>query len=113
MVCLTLFFVCFAEYIAAGTLLMFAICRTIHGAPFGAVTVANSTCAIDVLPAARRNEGIGLYGLSNNFAMAIAPSVGIWLHDGMGSYGALFWIALGVAGLSVVVASTVNLPEKR
>ena len=112
MVCLTLFFVCFAGYIAAGTLLMFAICRTIHGAPFGAVTVANSTCAIDVLPAARRNEGIGLYGLSNNFAMAIAPSVGIWLHDGMGSYGALFWIALGVAGLSVVVASTVNLPEK-
>lgn len=55
MVCLTLFFVCFAGYIAAGTLLMFAICRTIHGAPFGAVTVANSTCAIDVLPAARRN----------------------------------------------------------
>ena len=60
MVCLTAFFVCFAGYIAAGTILMFAICRTLHGAPFGAVTVANSTCAIDVLPASRRNEGIGL-----------------------------------------------------
>ena len=91
---------------------MFAICRTLHGAPFGAVTVANSTCAIDVLPASRRNEGIGLYGLSNNFAMAIAPSVGIWLHDAVGSYMVLFWIALAVAGSSVVIAGTLKLPEK-
>ena len=112
MVCLTAFFVCFAGYIAAGTILMFAICRTLHGAPFGAVTVSNSTCAIDVLPSSRRNEGIGLYGLSNNFAMAIAPSAGIWLHDSIGSYGALFWIALAVAALSVLIGATVKLPEK-
>ena len=112
MVCLIAFFVCFAGYIAAGTILMFAICRTLHGAPFGAVTVSNSTCAIDVLPSSRRNEGIGLYGLSNNFAMAIAPSAGIWLHDSIGSYGALFWIALAVAALSVLIGATVKLPEK-
>lgn len=112
MLCLTAFFMCFAGYIAAGTILMFAICRTLHGAPFGAVTVANSTCAIDVLPASRRNEGIGLYGLSNNFAMAIAPSVGIWLHDAMGSYAALFWIALAVAGMAVAIAGTLRMPNK-
>ena len=112
MICLTAFFVCFAGYIAAGTILMFAICRTLHGAPFGAVTVANSTCAIDVLPSARRNEGIGLYGLSNNFAMALAPTTGIWIHDNLGSYQALFWIALIVAGLAVAIASTIQLPTK-
>ena len=112
MVCLTAFFVCFAGYIAASTILMFAICRTLHGAPFGAVTVSNRICAIDVLPSSRRNEGIGLYGLSNNFAMAIAPSAGIWLHDSIGSYGALFWIALAVAALSVLIGATVKLPEK-
>ena len=50
------FFVCFAGYIGAGTLLMFAIVRTVHGIPFGAATVANSTVAIDVLPSSRRNE---------------------------------------------------------
>ena len=112
MICLTAFFVCFAGYIAAGTILMFAICRTLHGAPFGAVTVANSTCAIDVLPSSRRNEGIGLYGLSNNFAMALAPTTGIWIHDNLGSYQALFWIALIVAGLAVAIASTIHLPTK-
>jgi MFS family permease len=77
MLCMSVFFVFFFGYIAAGTLLMFAVVRTLHGAPFGAVTVANSTVAIDVLPASRRNEGIGYYGLSNNLAMAIAPSIGI------------------------------------
>lgn len=112
MTCLTAFFVCFAGYIAASTILMFAICRTLHGAPFGAVTVANSTCAIDVLPASRRNEGIGLYGLSNNFAMALAPTVGIWIHDKWGSYEALFWIALLVAGMAVAIASTIHVPTK-
>ena len=113
MVCLSGFFVCFAGYIAAGTLLMFAIFRTLHGAPFGAVTVANSTCAIDVLPPSRRNEGVGLYGLSNNFAMAIAPSVGIWLYHAYGSFIILFWIAFFVALSSVLIASTIHLPEKQ
>lgn len=112
MTCLTAFFVCFAGYIAAGTILMFAIYRTLHGLPFGAVTVANSTCAIDVLPASRRNEGIGLYGLSNNLAMAFAPTIGIWIHDHLGSYQALFWIALVVAGAAVVIASTIKMPVK-
>ena len=112
MTCLAAFFICFAGYIAAGTLLMFAICRTLHGAPFGAATVANSTCAIDVLPSSRRNEGIGLYGLSNNLAMALAPTTGIWIHNHMGSYKVLFWVALVVAGLAVVIAATIHVPTK-
>ena len=112
MLCLSGFAVFFAGYIAAGTILMFAICRTLHGGPFGAVTVANSTCAIDVLPSSRRNEGIGLYGLSNNFAMAIAPSIGIYLHNIVDSYMILFWIAFVVAISAVLIAWTIRLPEK-
>ena len=61
-------------YLVAGTLLLFAVVRTLHGGPFGASTVANSTVAIDVLPSSRRTEGIGYYGLSNNLAMAMAPT---------------------------------------
>lgn len=112
MLCLSGFAVFFAGYIAAGTILMFAICRTLHGGPFGAVTVANSTCAIDVLPSSRRNEGIGLYGLSNNFAMAIAPSIGIYLHNMVDSYMILFWIAFVVAISAVLIAWTIRLPVK-
>ena len=65
---------------------MFTVVRTLHGAPFGALTVANSTVAIDVLPSSRRTEGIGYYGLSNNLAMALAPTIGIWLYQLTGSF---------------------------
>lgn len=112
MICFFTFFVFFLGYIAAGTLLMFAIVRTLHGAPFGAVTVANSTVAIDVLPTSRRNEGIGYYGLSNNLAMAIAPSVGVYIYKYTDNFTLLFWIALIVAAVGLFAASTIQLPSK-
>lgn len=111
-VCFSVFFVFFLGYIAAGTLLMFAIVRTLHGAPFGAVTVANSTVAINVLPSSRRNEGIGFYGLSNNLSMALAPSVGIYIYKYTNNFTLLFWIALVVAFLGLIAASTVKLSSK-
>ena len=62
LISLFLYFLLFGGYLLAGTLVLFAIVRTMHGGPFGASTVANSTVAIDVLPSSRRNEGIGFYG---------------------------------------------------
>ena len=109
-ICLSLFFVFFAGYIVASTLLMFAIVRTLHGGPFGAATVANSTVAIDVLPSSRRNEGLGYFGLSNNLAMAIAPSVGIYLYKLLNDFSVLFWIALVVAFVGLLIDGTVKLP---
>ena len=90
--CFFLFFIIFTGYIGAGTLLMFAIVRTLHGIPFGATTVANSTVALDVLPSSRRNEGIGYYGLSNNLAMAVAPSAGIYIYHATSNFMLLFWL---------------------
>ena len=97
------FAIFFAGYLAASTLLLFTIVRTLHGGPFGALTVANSTVAIDVLPSSRRTEGIGYYGLSNNLAMAIAPTIGIWLYQLSGSFDLLFWLALAVACVGMAV----------
>lgn len=110
--CFFFFFICFTGYIGAGTILMFAIIRTIHGLPFGATTVANSTVAIDVLHPRRRSEGIGYYGLSNNLAMAIAPSVGIWLYGVSGSFVLLFWVSLAVAFLGVLAVCSIKTRER-
>ena len=109
MLCFGTFSIFFAGYLAASTLLLFMVVRTLHGGPFGALTVANSTVAIDVLPSSRRTEGIGYYGLSNNLAMAIAPTIGIFLYKLTDSFEALFWLALIVACLGWLVDSTVNL----
>ena len=111
LICFTAFAVFFVGYLAASTLLLFTIVRTLHGGPFGALTVANSTVAIDVLPSSRRNEGIGYYGLSNNLAMAIAPTIGIFIYQQTHSFDLLFWIALIVALLGLVVDSTVRVEK--
>lgn len=108
MVSFTVFTIFFAGYLAVSTLLLFTIVRTLHGGPFGALTVANSTVAIDVLPSSRRTEGIGYYGLSNNLAMAIAPSIGIFIYRFTHSFELLFWIALIVATVGLVVDGTVK-----
>lgn len=90
---------------------MFAIVRTLHGIPFGATTVANSTVALDVLPSSRRNEGIGYYGLSNNLAMAVAPSAGICIYHATGNFMLLFWISLLLAMAGFFCSTTVKLPK--
>lgn len=112
MICFVSFFVLFFGYVAASTLLMFALVRTLHGAPYGALTVANSTVAIDVLPSSRRNEGIGFYGLSNNLSMALAPTIGIYIYKVSANFQLLFWLALLVAGIGMAVDATVKVPEK-
>ena len=109
MVCFGAFSVFFAGYLAASTLLLFTIVRTLHGGPFGALTVANSTVAIDVLPSSRRTEGIGYYGLSNNLAMAIAPTIGIYIHRFTHSFDLLFWLALALACCGWAIDATVRL----
>ena len=106
------FAIFFAGYLAASTLLLFMIVRTLHGGPFGALTVANSTVAIDVLPSSRRTEGIGYYGLSNHLAMALAPTIGIFIYRYSHSFELLFWLALVVACAGWIVDSTVSLPER-
>ena len=111
MVCFFLFFIFFGGYLGAASLLLFTIVRTLHGAPFGALTVANSTMAIDVLPSSRRNEGIGYYGLSNNLAMAIAPTVAIYLYRLTDNFQLLFWLALIIAGLGLLVDSRIQTQD--
>lgn len=106
------FFLFFAGYILAGSLLLFAIIRTLHGAPFGATTVANSTVAIDVLYPSRRAEGIGYYGLSNNIATAISPSVALWIYDVCHNYNIIFSLSLLFAGFGFAINSTLKLKKR-
>lgn len=108
-----LFFILFGGYLVAGSLLAFAVIRTLHGAPMGAATVANSTVAIDVLHPTRRAEGIGYYGLSNNLATAISPTVGLLIYQYWGNYNLIFTIALISAGIGLLINSGLKLQQKQ
>ncbi len=113
LVCYFFFFALFAGYFVAGSLLMFAVVRTLHGAPFGATTVANSTVAIDVLPSSRRAEGIGYYGLSNNIATAIGPSVAIYIYNVYHDFDTIFLLSLVSSCIGFVIDTTIRLTDKR
>ena len=112
-VCGTLFFGIFAGYLAAGSLAAFAVFRTLHGAPFGATTVATSTVAIDVVPSSRRGEAIGYYGLSNNLAMALGPALAIVLLEAFcGNYKALFWMSMAASFIGLLLEISIRLPKR-
>ena len=112
LLCYAVFFIFFAGYFLAWTVLLFAIIRTLHGFSFGALTVASSTMAIDVLYPSRRAEGIGYYGLSNNIAMAIGPTVGLVLYNVVSDFNYIFAVSLITAGIGLVVDSTIR-PRSR
>ncbi len=109
LICYGLFTIFFGGYLAAGSLLLFTLVRTLHGAPFGASTVANSTVAIDVLHPTRRAEGIGYYGLSNNIASAIAPALAIYLLNITHNYDLLFWLAFLTSAIGLGINTTLKL----
>ena len=111
-VILLLFFFLFvaisAGYLVATSITMFAIFRTLHGIPFGATTVAGTTMAVDVLHPTRRAEGIGYYGLSNNIATAISPTIAIWILHFTNSYTLLFWLSIIISFAGLVICSTIK-----
>lgn len=111
-VLLTCFFLTtslFLGYLLAGSLTAFAIFRTIHGAPFGATGVSLSTVVVDVLPSSRRTEGIGYYGLSNNIATAISPTIALWIYSVWHSYELLFILSFLTSLAGMLLDATLKL----
>ena len=98
----------FAGYYITGSIILFAVIRTLHGAPFGLTSVSSNTVAIDVLPSQRRGEGIGYWGLSNNFAMAVGPSLSLLLYSRFNDYNLLFTVSLVCALLGLLINSFVD-----
>lgn len=113
LVCYFFFFALFGGYLLAGSLAMFTIFRTMHGAPFGATTVAASTVAIDALPSERRTEGIGYYGLSNNLATVIGPIIAIYVLEAFSNnFKVLFWMSFAISLSGLILESTLKLPKR-
>ncbi|AZV44521.1 MFS transporter major facilitator superfamily protein [Peribacillus asahii] len=87
-------------------ILLFAI-RVIQGIGWGYSTTASGTIATDLIPAKRRGEGMGYYGLSGNVALAIGPSLGLILVN-MISFKELFLICGLLGVIAWISASTIR-----
>ena len=102
-----LFILSFIGYPLATLVSMFLFLRIVHGFTFGMVTTAGNSLIVDIMPASRRGEGLGYFGVSNNLAMAIGPMISLFMHDYY-SYDAIFYTAIGSGLLGFLVVFTIK-----
>lgn len=108
--CYALFTIIFAGYALTQIISLFVILRILHGVGFGLCTVSGSTIAIDVMPAERRGEGIGYFGLSYTFAQSLGPLTGFWLYSHY-DFNVIFIIAFGCACFGLLSILPISLPS--
>jgi len=107
MVAYLLFVLTFVGYPLATFVSLFLFLRILHGFTFGLVTTAGNSLIVDIMPASRRGEGLGYFGISNNLAMAVGPMISLFMHDYY-SFDTIFYTAIGSGLLGFVFASTIK-----
>ncbi|WP_228282456.1 MFS transporter [Rubrobacter tropicus] len=80
-----------------------------RGVGFGIVTVAFAALVAEVVPAGRRGEGIGLYGLASTLPAVFGLPLGVWTAENV-SFGAVFLVGALAApvGAGCVLAARVR-----
>ena len=82
----------------------------VHGLFWSGLLSASSTYAASLVPASRRAEGLGYWGLSTVLAVSIAPTIGLWVY----SHGGWTAMCLEAAGLNLLMAVIAwRLPRTR
>lgn len=89
---LLFFFITTALYFVAFNLPILMIVRLFQGAALGLASTATGTIVAQILPPARRGEGIGYYSLSAILATAIGPFVGILLTQSVNDFRIIFLV---------------------
>jgi MFS family permease len=80
-----------------------------HGVVWSGLLAASSAYTSELVPASRRAEGIGYWGLSTMLAVAVAPGVGLWLYE----FGwTAMCVSVGVLNLVMAVIAF-TLPDDR
>ena len=78
----------------------FMAARVVHGVGIAAFTTAYTAVVVDVAPAERRGEAVGLAGITSNLGLLFMPALGLATASGWGY--TVHWAlaaALGGAGL--------------
>ncbi|MER2133116.1 MAG: MFS transporter [Arthrobacter sp.] len=98
-------------YIPAGSLGVLIAIRVLHGAAFGLASTAISASVMSLIPAGRRGEGTGYFGISTTLATAVGPFLAVLLVDRT-SYSVLYMVTAVCAAASLLVALALKLPER-
>lgn len=91
-----------ALYAVIGAWWLLPALALVHGVVWSALLTGGSAEATTVIPAERRAEGIGWFGMASTLAIMLAPVVGLWLEarDWRWLCAAVVVLDLAVAGLA-------------
>lgn len=92
-----------------GGIVVLLALRVLHGVSWAFSTTAVGTAVTDIIPPARRGEGMGWYGMAMTVSMAIGPMVGVWIVQNH-SFHALFLLAVGLSFVSLLLAFLTQMP---
>jgi MFS family permease len=106
---LLLFAVVMYMYDWIGGIVALLALRIVHGMSWAFSTTSMLTAVTDMIPSARRGEGMGWFGMSMTLAMAIGPLFGIWIIQSQ-SYHALFLVAVGLSFVALFLTLGAKMP---
>ncbi|MGN7298530.1 MFS transporter [Ferdinandcohnia sp. SAFN-114] len=104
---LAIFVLSVGTYGIISSLLLLFLFRMVQGIGWGFSTTASGTIATDLIPAKRRGEGMGYFGLFGNIALAFGPSLGLTLA-GTISYTKLFSICAILGLVALILSSRIH-----
>lgn len=103
------FIITAALYFTAINLPLLILVRLLHGIAHGVASTATGTIVAKIIPAHRRGEGIGYYGMSMILASALGPFVGILLIQFV-NFTVVFMVTLAIAVMVFAVSLFVHEP---
>ncbi|HAM80821.1 MFS transporter [Ornithinibacillus bavariensis] len=104
---LAIFVVSVGSFAFIGSIAFLLIIRVVQGVGWGLSTTATGTIATDIVPASRRGEGLGYFGLSGNIALAFGPGLGLALV-GKISFTSLFLICAAFGLVAFLLSTRVH-----
>ncbi|WP_091496983.1 MFS transporter [Amphibacillus marinus] len=104
---LAIFVISVGSYAIIPSIMLLFVMRMVQGVGWGLSTTATGTIATDLIPQARRGEGMGYFGLSGNLALALGPTLGLALVGRL-SFFQLFLIIGSLGVVSLILATRIN-----
>lgn len=108
---LVFFIVSIYAYEWVGGLLVLFVLRIVHGMSWAFSTTSISAATTDIIPASRRGEGMGWFGMAMTSAMAIGPLLGVWIMEHF-SFHTLFLTAAILSAIALTLAASNRMPYR-
>jgi MFS family permease len=106
---LLLFILAMYMYNWVGGIIMLIGLRIVHGMSWAVSTTSMMTAVTDMIPSARRGEGMGWFSTSMTLAMAVGPMIGLGIMQGT-SYQMMFLFAVGLSVVALLLTLGAKMP---